>query len=94
MFHPRRDDARRAILEKLQDGMQPIKLFFDDWVNRPDDYMTAKQYKEILLELEQEGIVEVVDPVTALAKLPVKRMRAGKVTLGETYSIRLSRRGG
>ncbi len=94
LFHPRRDDARRAILEKLQDGMQSIKLFTDDRVNRPGDYMTTKQYKEILLGLEEEGLIEVVDSATSLAKLPAKRMRAGKVTLGETLSIRLSRRGG
>jgi three-Cys-motif partner protein len=94
LFHPHRDDARRAVLEKLQDGMQPVTLFFDDWVNRPDDYMTTKQYKEILLELEKEGLVEVVDPVTGAAKVPAKRMRRGKMTLGEKYAIRLSRRDG
>ncbi len=94
LFHPRRDDARRAILEKLQDGVQPVKLFFDGWVNRPDDYMTSGQYKEILLKLEHEGLVEVVHLVTGAVKVPAKRMRKGKITLGKKCAIRLARRSG
>jgi hypothetical protein len=94
MFHPRRDDARRSILKELKNGTKPVKLFFVDWVNRPEDYMTEKQYKEILLELEKEGLVDVVDAATGEAKLPAKRMRKGKVTLGETCALRLGKRNG
>lgn len=92
LFHPRREQARRAILDELKSGTKSVKLFCEDWVYRPEDYMTARQYKDILLELEREGLVEVVDIATGVARPATKRMRKGKVTLGETCALKLRSR--
>lgn len=89
LFYPRRETARAAVLKELEGGTRGVKLFFEEWVYRPNDFMTAKQYKGVLLELERENIIEVVDPETGAIALPAKRMRKGQVTLGEKLAVRL-----
>ena len=89
LFYPRREIARAAVLKELEGGARPVKLFFESWVNRPEDFMTAAQYKSILLGLEQEELIEVVDSVTNVVRPPAKRMRAGRVTLGAKWAVKL-----
>lgn len=92
LFHQRRDQVRRAILDELSNGTRPVTLFCKDWVDRPEDYMTERQYREIMLELENDGLVDVVDVRTGAARPATKRVRGGKVTMGDTCALQLKSR--
>jgi three-Cys-motif partner protein len=92
LFLPSREIARAAVLKELEGGVRPVQLFFEDWVDRPDDFMTRKQYKELLLELERENLITVVDPETGAIAPPGKRTRNGQVTLGEKWAVRVRKR--
>jgi hypothetical protein len=79
-------------LKELKNGERPVSLFTDEWVRRPHDFLIADDYKKILLEMESEGSITVLDEKTRSPKPANKRVRAGKVTLGDSKLILLSSR--
>lgn len=91
MFLRQRDSSRDAVVKELEKGPLPVSLFCEDWVYRPDDYLTSRQYKKILLELEREGVIEVVDPKSGEVKAAERRVRRPAVTLGDKWVVRLRR---
>jgi hypothetical protein len=83
------ENARRAILAHLASGPQLVSDFTQQWVMRPRDFLTGKDYKRLLIDLERSGDIEVINPKDGLAKSAALRKRSGKVTLSDALSIRL-----
>jgi three-Cys-motif partner protein len=92
VFAPNIDGARAEILKELKNGERPVSLFADNWVRRPHDFLIAEDYKKILLEMENEGSIMVLDEKTRLPKPANKRIRGGKVTLGDVKLVLLTSR--
>ncbi len=89
LFRPNAERARAAILDALKQGPQPVSLFAVKWPQRPTDMLVSKEYKRLLLELEQEGVIEILDE-TRLPKPAAKRQkRSGQPTLGDNYLVHL-----
>ena len=92
LFRPNAERARAQILDELRDGSRPVKLFIEDWPLRRTDMLVAKEYREILLALEAEQLIDVVDGETgATVPVSMRRKRLGRPTLGERYEVRLRR---
>lgn len=57
-------------------------------MTRLRDYLTAKDYRELLLALEREGAIEVLDRhAVRVVDANARRPRQGKPTLGGDYVI-------
>jgi hypothetical protein len=94
LFRPNADRARAEVVHALQQGPQSVKLFAIEWPQRRTDMLVSREYKRILLELEQEGVIEVLDARTRLpAPVAKRRKRSGQPTLGDDYLVRLPRTG-
>ena len=90
LFRPNAERARAEILEVLRRGPQPVSSFAVQWPQRPTDMLVSKEYKRILLELEQEGTIEVFDARTrSLTPAAQRRKKLGQSTLGNDYMVRL-----
>ncbi|HET6630430.1 MAG TPA: three-Cys-motif partner protein TcmP [Woeseiaceae bacterium] len=89
MFHPSADRARREVITRLEQGAESVRLFTREWTKRPGDFLVADQYKDILLDLESSGALEVLDGRTRRPKPVDKRLRKGQVTLGDQCIVRL-----
>ena len=85
----RGEPVKRQILAALKNSRQPVELFFEKWVCRPEDTLCASAYKIILLELEAEGAIEVIgkDGKTP-APVDKRRKYKKKPTLGSGYYVR------
>jgi len=88
LFRPAIDDALGSIFRELGTGDRPVSLFAEDWVLRPNDFLVEKQYKEILLSMEADGVIEFLDPITRSPKPRTQRMRAGRPTLASRLVVR------
>lgn len=90
LFSPVLDAARHGVLSALAGGPASVRLFTEQWVMRPRDYLRERDYRELLLSLEQEGKIEVLDK-SAANVVPVNKRpkRHGKPTLGPDYFVRL-----
>lgn len=89
LFRPNVDRAREEFLRELSTGPCPVRRFTDDWVLRSHDFLIRKQYRQILLDLESQGIVEVFDPGSRAA-LPARRKgKGGGMTLASRLHLRL-----
>ena len=66
LFRANAEYARAEILDVLRRGPQPVGSFAIQWPQRATDMLVSKEYKRILLELEQEGMIEVFDAQTRL----------------------------
>lgn len=81
-------NMKHKILNEVQCVARVVRLFAIEWAERPDDLFSTEEYKQAILELEQEGKIVVLnkngDPYPQS-----KRLRKGKLTLGETCLVRL-----
>jgi three-Cys-motif partner protein len=90
LFRPNAERARDEILNELRSGPQQARLFLKDWPLRRTDMFVEKQYREILLALEAEQLIEVIDEKTSdVVPAHKRRKYKGGPTLGERYSIRV-----
>jgi three-Cys-motif partner protein len=91
MFRPLPETlAAQEIIEELRKGPRHVRLFRSVWVERPNDFLSDKDYREILLGLERDGVIEVVDEKGKVIPA-AKRLRNGVPSLGEGRYVRLSR---
>jgi three-Cys-motif partner protein len=90
IFRPHFDDARTQVLARLAQGSCAVNVFTDEWVRRPTDLVSPEGYKQILLELEVAGEIQVFDKTGMLVPTEKRRKRNGKPTLGEGYYVRRS----
>lgn len=89
LFDPRYD-VKKEIVNALAAGPQCVDLFYSDWVIRPDDLLCQSAYKQVLLELEASGEIEVLGKDKRAPKpVQTRQKRNGKPTLGEGYYVRL-----
>jgi three-Cys-motif partner protein len=88
LFRPRLDQARAEILQRLSLGPAAVSSFTIEWANRPDDYVAPKGYRQLLLDLEREGKLEVLKKSARDRKPVSARIKAGKPTLGDTLVVR------
>jgi three-Cys-motif partner protein len=89
LFDTGYDQARGEVLAALRVRAEPAKTFTQDWPLRPHDLLVADQYKKVVLDLERDGDIEILDRATGALKPAGRRLRAGKVTLGESCLVRL-----
>jgi three-Cys-motif partner protein len=94
LFHPIEDRAREEILTHLKRGPSKVEVFTQEWILRPHDYFRASDYKQMLLDLEARGGIEVLDKRgVSPAPLPTRRKGAGgKPTLADDYFVSLPKR--
>jgi len=93
IFAPNADRARTAILKQLDVGNCKVRLFTKDWILRQHDYFRERDYKQVLLDMEQAGDIEVLDK-NGVQVLPREKRpkRDGKPTLGDDYWLRRKKR--
>jgi hypothetical protein len=89
LFRPALDRARQEILDELRRGQRPVRFFTEEWVQRPTDFLVDKQYKDLLLALELDELIEVLDQTTGKPKPASRRMRSGKPTLADNLLVRV-----
>lgn len=85
---PRDYNTRQEILQAIANGPKCVDVFCKEWPLRPEDLMASAGYQHALKELEREGQIEILDKDGTTPKPATKRMRGGKVTLGEGYYVR------
>lgn len=88
LFRPAMDLAREQILAELRKGDCPVSRFTKEWVTRAGDYLVEKQYRELLLSLEAEGLVVIIDDRTGDLTPAASRMRGGRPTLASRLIVR------
>lgn len=91
LFRPEAEDAAEAcVLEALTNGPCPVQMFYDTWVQRPDDYFSEADYRRLLLSLEERNLIEVLDS-TGTTPRPRERRRRNKgvPTLSKDLWVRL-----
>lgn len=88
LFRPAEDKARESILAELRRGDREVGAFTEQWVRRPDDFLIGKQYREILLQMEVDGLIEILESKTGRPKPAGQRTRAGRPTLSPSLIVR------
>lgn len=85
-------DIKNDILNAVKTGPRCVGLFYDEWVERPEDAYSRSAYKQALLELESDGDIEVLDKDGKTPKPASMRKRhKGEPTLGDGYYVRLAK---
>lgn len=83
-----------AIVQDLAENEPaPASRYYEQWVTRPTDGFVEKAYRRGLLDLEESGSIEVVDPEThqVVTAAQRKRGKGGTATLAGRYLIRRAR---
>jgi three-Cys-motif partner protein len=89
LFDENVDALRKHIVEELKSGPKTAGYFYEELSERPENLYCAPAYKRELLQLEVDGIIEVIDPNTNSVKPAAKRQRSGATTLGGNLIVRL-----
>lgn len=83
-------DVKAEILNALRAGPVRVSVFYEEWTMQPTDMQCEAAYRQSLLELENEGRIEVLGKdrrnVVSAAARP---NRKGKPTLAKDYYVRL-----
>lgn len=88
LIRPNWDGMKRRVLDVLDQGPMKAEVFYLAWAEEPDDVFSASAYRQALLELEEEGRIEVLDKA---CKKPYPMKPKGprrKGTLAKDYYIR------
>lgn len=88
----RDDDARKIVLTKLRKTKLQVSWFETTAAEDAGCLVAPRHFKEVLLKMESEGLVEVLDKETGTAVVQACRRpkRLGKATLGSDYWLRLA----
>lgn len=83
-------DAKTEILAVLKSGSALVATCTNSLAERPGDMFAPKAYKQLLLQLEEAGEIEVYDKQNAdPAPAVTRRKLKGKATLADDYWVRL-----
>lgn len=83
-------DVKAEILNALRAKPLRISVFYEDWTVRPADMQCEASYRQLLLELEREGKIEVLDKAgKTVVSVDARRKIRGKPTLAKDYYVRL-----
>lgn len=83
-------DIKDEILEALKSKPVRVSVFYEEWTMRPSDMKCEAAYRQALLELENDGKIEVLgkDGRNVIA-VEARPRRSGKPTLGKDYYVRV-----
>lgn len=82
--------AREAILRDLRVAPRPVSQFTKDWVERPQDLLREKDYKNLLMELERENRIVVLRPDGKAGYAAAERpARKGIPSLADDLVVRI-----
>lgn len=79
-------DTESRVLSRLAKGAVQVSHFTKVWATRPEDLTPRKAYRQVLLDLESRGRIEVFDKANQAAA-PASTRRTG--TLGPDYWLRV-----
>lgn len=91
---PRRDRLARDIVRKvLTNGMKKVDYITTTLPEHPRVLVASTHFKEVLLDMEAKGELEVLDKSDGSTVMPATKRpkRKGKVTLGKGYLLRLTK---
>lgn len=94
-FFARQDieEQKERIITSLHASPKRVRHFCDEWVRRPQDPFSSKQYKTMLLALERDGHVSVYSKDgTSPCPPESRRKHKGNATLGDEYWLRVAPR--
>ena len=87
----RRADIKGEVLAVLEHGARKVSMFYDVWTMRPNDVECEGSYRQVLLDLEADGLIEVLSKdgqtVTGVRARP--RGKGGRPTLSKDRYVRL-----
>jgi three-Cys-motif partner protein len=87
----RRADIKGEILAVLKQGPRKVSMFYDEWTMRPNDVECEGSYRQVLLDLEADGSIEVLTKdgrtMTGVRERP--RGKGGRPTLSKDRYVRL-----
>jgi three-Cys-motif partner protein len=90
LFDLETDEIKDRILGALKKRPLPASTFYKDWVRRPDDVQCESSYRKLLLELENEGKIEILTKDGKTVTTATTRPRPkGKPTLSKERLVRL-----
>ncbi len=78
-------ETEERVLSRLSRGSVQVSHFTEVWARRPEDLTPRKAYRQVLLELESKGRIQVYDKANH-SPAPASARRAG--TLGGDYWLR------
>jgi three-Cys-motif partner protein len=85
-----RADIKEEILGALRVGPVRVSVFYQEWTMRPDDMQSRAAYRQALLELENDGTIEVLGKDSKnVISVDARPKRKNKPTLAEDYYVRL-----
>lgn len=84
---PQWNELASEVLELIRTGPVRVEKICER-VLSPGDMYSEEDYREVLLELEATGRIEVIDLEKSIVIGPEKRVRKGKVTMGDTRFVR------
>lgn len=86
------DNVKHEIRTALKQGPIEVSVFYQDWVWRPEDMLCVTAYKKALLELETEGMIEILDKDGRnVVSANARKRHKGRPTLGKDYLVRLAK---
>lgn len=84
-------DSKEKILAALKEAPRRVSHFYEEWPSRPGDFLCEAAYRQMLLELEADGQIQVMGKDGAtVCGVDLRRKRLGKPTLGKNYFVRLT----
>lgn len=91
LFDVRGEAVKEEIVASLKGKSLKVAVFCEDWVSRPTDMRCEAEYKKALLELEREGIIQILSKdVKRIVSADERPKRNGKPTLANEYFVSLA----
>lgn len=82
-------EFKDAIVASLTEQPTRVSVFYEDWVCRPDDMYCRKAYRQALIELEEEGRIEVLGKDGSTPTPAASRRKwKGQITMPENNYVR------
>ena len=83
-------DIKEEILGALEVEPVRVSVFYQEWTMRPTDMQCEAAYRQALLELENDGKIEVLDKDGKnVMSIDARPKRKNKPTLAKDYYVRL-----
>jgi hypothetical protein len=83
LFNPDIIQEKQRIRDHIRPEPRQVSEFTRSWLCRPENPFSEPAYKRMLLELEEDGQLEVYDKTDRRPVPRAKRMRKGMATIGD-----------
>lgn len=85
-------DIKEEILDVLKAGSIRVSVFYKEWTMRPTDLQCEAAYRQVLLELEADGKIEVLGKDGKhVVDAGARPKRRGKPTLAQDYYVQIKK---